>query len=126
MNQAGETRLVVIGLLAMGTGLGAMAFVPSYGWFYAVGTVIAFGNGITFPSFTSLYSKACTSDSAGELLGQSQAMATTGRIVGPMLGGWIMDRFSLEAPFLIAGAMMIAALVIFQSFRRVLVPPDAS
>ncbi len=122
VNQAGETHLVVIGLVAMGTGLAAMAFVPSYGWFYAVGTVIAFGNGITFPSFTSLYSKACEAENAGELLGQGQAMATTGRIVGPTIGGLLMQHWFPSAPFLIAGAMMLLSLAMFGAFRRILVP----
>lgn len=121
VDRVGETSLVTLGLVAMGVGLAGLAFVPSFAWFYPVGSLIAFGSGITFPSFTSLYSKACQAENAGELLGQSQAMGTTGRIVGPMLGGWIMDEFSLQAPFVIAGAMMIAALVLFRIFRRVLV-----
>ncbi len=56
-----------------------------------------------------------------ELLGQSQAMGTTGRIVGPMLGGLIMTHWTPGAPFMIAGAMMIIALLIFWMFRRLLV-----
>ena len=124
VNQSGETRLVVIGLTAMGLGLAAMAFVPSYGWFYAVGTVIAFGNGITFPSFTSLYSKACEAENAGELLGQGQAMGTTGRIVGPTIGGLLMQHWFPSAPFLLAGAMMLLSLAMFGAFRNVLVPPS--
>jgi multidrug resistance protein len=123
VNYAGETRLVVVGLTAMGVGLAAMAFVPSYGWFYAVGTVIAFGNGITFPSFTSLYSKACEAENAGELLGQGQAMATTGRIIGPTIGGLLMQHWFPSAPFLLAGAMMFLSLAMFGAFRRILVPP---
>jgi DHA1 family tetracycline resistance protein-like MFS transporter len=123
VNYAGETRLVVMGLTAMGLGLAAMAFVPSYGWFYAVGTVIAFGNGITFPSFTSLYSKACEAENAGELLGQGQAMATTGRIIGPTIGGLLMQHWFPSAPFLLAGAMMLLSLAMFGAFRRILVPP---
>ena len=123
VNYAGETRLVVVGLTAMGVGLAAMAFVPSYGWFYAVGTVIAFGNGITFPSFTSLYSKACEAENAGELLGQGQAMATTGRIIGPTIGGLLMQHWFPSAPFLLAGAMMLLSLAMFGAFRRILVPP---
>ncbi len=115
-----EPRLVALGLLAMGVGLFLLALVPSFGWIYLVGSLIAFGNGITFPSFTSLYSKACEVENAGELLGQGQAMGTTGRIVGPALGGLVMDHFWLGAPFLIAGAMMIAALFLFGTFRRVL------
>jgi DHA1 family tetracycline resistance protein-like MFS transporter len=126
VGRVGETRLVVLGLVAMGVGLGALPLAVSFAWVYAVGTLIAFGNGITFPSFTSLYSKACQAENAGELMGQSQAMATTGRIIGPMLGGYIYDRFSHGAPFLIAGAMMLLALAMFVALRRILVTPDPS
>jgi multidrug resistance protein len=123
VNYAGETRLVVIGLLALATGLAAMAFVPAYSWFYALGTIVAFGIGITFPAFTSLYSKACEAENAGELLGQGQAMATTGRIVGPTIGGLLMQHWFPSAPFLVAGALMLLSLVMFEAFRRILVPP---
>jgi multidrug resistance protein len=116
----GESRLVALGLVAMGAGLAALAFAPGFAWFYPVGSLIAFGNGITFPAFTSLYSKACAAENAGELLGQSQAMGTAGRIVGPALGGLVMDHLSLGAPFVIAGLLMIAALGLFHAFQGVL------
>lgn len=120
VERVGEQRLVWVGMLAMGLGLAMIAWAPSFGWCYVVGTLIAFGNSITFPAFTSLYSKACHTENAGELLGQSQAMATTGRIVGPMMGGQIMDHWAPETPFLIAAAMMLAALLIFRAFRGLL------
>ncbi len=126
---AGEQRLVWVGMLAMGLGLVTIAWAPSFGWCYVVGTLIAFGNSICFPAFTSLYSKACEAANAGELMGQSQAMATTGRIVGPMLGGLLMDHWAPETPFLIAAAMMLAAILLFRMFRSVLLrelsPPTA-
>lgn len=120
----GEPLLIFTGTLTMGIGLAMIAWAPSFGWCYVVGSLIAFGNGITFPAFTSLYSKACEAENAGELLGQSQAMATTGRIVGPLMGGWLMDNISDGTPFLIAGAMMLAALLMFRAFRRLLVGDD--
>ena len=112
-------------MFTMAIGLAAVAWAPSFGWLYLVGTLIAFGNGVTFPAFTSLYSKACEAENAGELLGQSQAMATTGRIFGPLLGGLLMQNWSLQAPFLIAGAMMLVALVLFQLCRGVLLASEA-
>jgi MFS family permease len=124
VSRFGEHRLVVLGLLAMGSGLVAVALAPSYAWFYAIGTLIAFGNGITFPSFTSLYSKACHADQAGELLGQSQAMATTGRIVGPVGGGLLMQHWAQGAPFVVAGTMMFVALLLIELFRRTLMVPE--
>jgi multidrug resistance protein len=117
----GETQLIVSGLLAMAVGLAGVALVPSYGWFFVIGPVIAFGNGITFPTFTGLYSRACEAKHAGELLGQSQSMATTGRILGPVVGGITMQSWALGAPFFVAAAMTLIALVLFQAARRTLI-----
>jgi multidrug resistance protein len=117
----GETRLVALGLVAMGAGLAGVALAPHFSWLFVAGSVIAFGNGITFPAFTSLYSKACQAEHAGELMGQSQAMATTGRIVGPVFGGWLMQQWTPGFPFLIAGAMMLLSLAMFHAFRALLV-----
>ncbi len=55
---------------------------------------------------------------------KSQAMATAGRIVGPVCGGLLMESVSPGAPFLAAGAMMLAALAMFQASRRILVVPE--
>jgi multidrug resistance protein len=113
-----EARLTAIGLAAMGIGLALLPALPVFGWFYAAGALIAFGNAIAIPAFTSLYTKACRAEHAGELLGQSQAMATAGRIVGPVAGGLLMQSVSPGAPFLVAGAMMLAGLAIFAAFAR--------
>ncbi len=116
-----EAQLVALGLAAMGIGLALLPALPTFRWFFPAGAAIAFGNGLAIPAFTSLYSKACRAERAGELLGQSQAMATTGRIVGPICGGLLMQSVSPGAPFIVAGAMMLAALAMFQATRSVLV-----
>jgi multidrug resistance protein len=115
-----EAQLVAIGLAAMGIGLAVLPALGAFGWFFAAGALIAVGNGIAVPAFTSLYSKACRAERAGELLGQSQAMATTGRIVGPLCGGFLMQSVSPGAPFVAAGAMMLVALALFHAARSVL------
>jgi DHA1 family tetracycline resistance protein-like MFS transporter len=117
----GEVKLVVAGLLLMAMGLAAVAVAPHFEWFYAIGVVIAVGNGLTFPSFTSLFSKSCDPEQAGELMAQSQSMATAGRIVAPVGAGWAMESWSLAAPFWIASLMMIAALAFFLGARKTLV-----
>jgi multidrug resistance protein len=120
----GEIRLVAAGFVLMTLGLGAVAFVPSFGWFFVIGPIVAVGNGLAFPTFTSLFSKACESEQAGELLGQSQSMATTGRIVGPLWAGAVMGSVGLGAPFELAALLMLAALALFIATRRLLVETD--
>jgi len=116
----GEVRLLVVGFALMAVGIAAVAAVPAYGWFFAIGPVIAVGNGLGFPAFTSLFTKACRAEEAGELLGQSNSMATAGRIVGAIGGGALMsDRF-LAAPFLAASVLLVAGLVLFLALRPLL------
>jgi MFS family permease len=117
----GEVRLALVGFGLMTLGLLAVPVLPALGWFFAIGPVLALGNGLAFPTFTSLFSKACEAHQTGELLGQSQSMATTGRIVGPLWAGLLMGEVGLGAPFAVAGVLMLGALVIFLSSRRLLV-----
>ena len=93
--------------------------MPIPGWLYLVTPVVAVGNGLAFPSFTSLYSKACTAEHAGELLGESQSMATTGRILGPLWAG-LAFGVDFGAPFVIAGFLMFVALGLFRLWRSTL------
>ncbi len=116
----GEPALLLAGLLIQAVGLVGVAAAPSPGWFYVVGPIIAVGNGIALPSLTSLYSQACEAEHAGEFLGQSHSMATTGRILGPMLGGWLMQAAGPGAPFAVAAAMMVLAAALFRAGAKLL------
>ena len=116
----GETRLVVIGRVMTGAGLAVIPLVPSPGWLYLVTPIVAVGNGLAFPAFTSLYSKACKAEQAGELMGESQSMATTGRIFGPLWAGLAFGHIDFGAPFVIAGFLMFVALGLFRLWRGAL------
>jgi multidrug resistance protein len=116
----GEVRLLVLGFALMAAGIAAVAWLPAYGWFFAIGPVIAVGNGLGFPAFTSLFTKACRAEQAGELLGQSNSMATAGRIVGAIGGGALMSERFLAAPFLAASVLLAAGLLLFLVLRPLL------
>jgi MFS family permease len=104
----------------MSVGIAAVAWVPSYGWFFAIGPIIAVGHGLAFPSFTSLFTRLCRAEQAGELLGQSNSMATAGRIVGAVGGGALMSESFLGAPFLAASALLVIGLLLFLTLRPLL------
>jgi len=115
-----ESSLVTVGLAACGAGLASIAWMPGMGSLYAVAPVVALGYGLAWPTFTSLFSQACAAREAGELLGQSQSMATTGRVLGPVWAGLVMDHGAPGLTFVVAGALMLSALVLFLAFRRLL------
>ena len=123
-----EFTLVTVGLVVMAVGLVAVPLAPGYGWFFVVGPFIAVGNGLAFPTFTSLYTQACRAEEAGELLGQSNAMATAGRVVGAWGGGVLMAQAGLASPFWVGGALMATGALAFVMLRHSLLGtgPEAS
>jgi DHA1 family tetracycline resistance protein-like MFS transporter len=120
-----ESTLVIVGLSVTAVGLVALTVSPSYAWLYALCPITAVGIGVAFPSFTSLYSKACETGESGELLGQGNSMGVAGRVVGALATGLLMDHFGLTMPFIIAGLVMFSAALIFMSAQRLLVPNPA-
>ena len=122
----GEVLPVIAGLAIMGGGMLALPFAPEGPWLIAIGGLLAFGNGIALPAFTSLFSKVCGSEYAGEALGQSQVMAQTGRTLGALAGGWVMQSLGLGAPFLLGAIGTALALLVFLASLRLLVPPGVS
>ena len=117
-----EGTMVVVGLVLTALGLLAISWAPSMEALYWVGPLLAFGNGISFPSFTSLYSQTCEARDAGEMLGQGNAMGITGRIVGALCAGYAMDAFGLTMPFVLSSLVMAAGAILFGSAYRLLVP----
>jgi MFS family permease len=118
----GEVPLVVVGLGVTGVAMAAFPAAHSQPAILLLGGAIAFGNGLAFPTFTSLFSKTCGRTEAGEYLGHSQSMAQTGRALGPYWGGWALGSIGAGAPLFLGGLGLLAALGIFLATLRLLLP----
>jgi len=118
----GEVTMTVVGLGVLATSLAGLSFADSFATLTPSALGVALGGGLAFPAFTSLFSKACGAHAAGEYLSQSQAMVHTGRTLGALCWGWVFASIGAGAPFLFAGIALAAALALFLSFSRVLLP----
>ncbi|MFQ5698335.1 MAG: MFS transporter [Myxococcota bacterium] len=120
----GEGRMVTVGLLLTGLGMLGFSVTGRLPLQLFTGALVASGVGIAFPTFTSLFSKVLAPDEAGEFLGYSQSMAQTGRALGPYWGGWAFLAIGATAPFWIGGLGVLASVVIFVAFTRLLMPDN--
>jgi MFS family permease len=119
----GELVLALLGLAVAGAGL--LGVSQSYGLFSLImaGLAVAVGNGLWFPTFTSLFSKACgTAHEAGEYMARGVAMSQTGRGAGIILGGLSHHYVGVGSEFLLAGLIMFAGLAISLAAAPLLVP----
>ena len=58
-------------------------------------------------------------------MGQGNSMGITGRVVGALAAGLLMDHYSLDTPFVVAGMLMMSAAMVFASGHQLLVPASA-
>lgn len=108
----GERRLVVLGTFTMIFALGSMPFTPNVLVYCLILAFVSFGAGINNPSITALLSKSSDVDEQGGIMGIAQSMASLGRILGPLWGGYAFQAFGVEWPFVTAAMFMGLAFLI--------------
>ena len=110
--RAGERHIIPPAILTLAAGL---ALIPAaYGtpMLLLATALLSLGMGFNNPSITALISRLSHADEQGSILGVSQSMASLARILGPVWGGYVYDRFGISTPFLGAAGLMMVAFII--------------
>ncbi len=105
----GEARTIRVALVVVAVGMAVLA--PDAGWL-PLGIALAIlvvGQGTFGPALTSLTISVAGADRRGEALGFQASAGALGRIVGPLVGGALLEHVSLGSPYLVAGASALAA-----------------
>jgi MFS transporter, DHA1 family, tetracycline resistance protein len=107
------TVLIASGLLLIPVSSGTSTlFAPmtaSLGLLLVALAFLAVGSGINNPSSSSLVSKLADPTKVGGVMGVSQSLATLGRILGPIAGGFLWDTFGATGPYAVGAASMVLA-----------------
>ncbi|MEO7539571.1 MAG: MFS transporter [Pyrinomonadaceae bacterium] len=125
----GESLLVVVGSLLMVVSLFAVPFIgPQTGGWLALlfGTaILSLGNSLAAPGLTSLASKTAEDHQQGHAMGILQSGASLARVIGPVIGGLLLnnalnavDDNTLYRTFWAAAAIMFIAFLVAVYFAR--------
>lgn len=113
----GEGILMTAGTFCMIFGLALMPFAPGMLVYAAVIALLSFGAGINNPSITALLSRSSGSEEQGGIMGIAQSLASLGRILGPLWGGYTFGKFGEEWPFLSGAILMTFAFILSLLYR---------
>lgn len=113
----GEKGLVVIGAAAFTLGFVLIPSIYRVPLLYVVAFFIAIGQGLCYPSLTSLVSKAAPESERGSMLGLATAVGSLARFLGPLLSGFLYDLAKAQGAFYGGAALMLLALTIAISMR---------
>jgi MFS family permease len=121
----GETALARTGLLLLAAALAVLPLAPTLPMLLAVCAALAIANGLVNPTLNGLASQMIDRSWQGRALGLMQSAGSAGRLVGPLLGGWLL-MFDLEqpltryarTPFFASAAILLIAFALAVSFRK--------
>ncbi len=107
----GEARLVIAGLAILIAGLLAIPPATSMVLLLPAFALLAIGQSLSSPSIQSLVSRTAPADWKGGVLGAAQAVASMGRILGPVCAGFAFTVLGRDWPFL-GGALLLIPVIV--------------
>jgi DHA1 family tetracycline resistance protein-like MFS transporter len=107
VKKIGELSLLRYGLAAMSLGLLGLVLATNWQQLAAVALVFSFGTGVTRVVVSSLVSQYAPPDKKGGVIGVSASIESFTRIIGPLLGGWIIGTIHPNYIGYVGGAMSL-------------------
>jgi MFS transporter, DHA1 family, tetracycline resistance protein len=115
----GEKNVIIVGAASFVIGFTLVPSIYSLPYLYAVAFFIAIGQGLCYPALTSLVSRVSPVSERGSVLGLATSVGSLARFFGPMLIGFLYDLASAAGAFYGGAVLMIGALAIAISIRRI-------
>lgn len=117
INRFGERRIILVGLLLNALGLALLSNAFSFVTLTVYITITGVGAQLIRPTNASWISKQ-TQIGQGTAIGIMDAFLSLGRILGPLLGGWLYEKEAYPYGVL-AAIIVIATLCLYIPLRRI-------
>ena len=114
----GEKTLVSVGTLSFTAGFLLLPMIFRMWGLYVVAFFLAIGQGLTYPSLTSLLTKASSPSEHGTILGLASGIGSLARFLGPIVSGFFYDHGAARGAFFAGAAFTLAAFVVSMWMRR--------
>jgi len=114
----GEKTLVGVGAASFTVGLALIPTIYRLALLYVVAFLIAVGQGLTYPSLTSLLTKATPPSEHGSMLGLASGIGSLARFLGPIVSGFLYDLASARGAFYGGATFTLIALAMAMWMRR--------
>lgn len=120
----GDKLLAVAGTAALALSMFFLPFTATLMMLLIASTGIAIGNSLATPTLNGLASKSVSAAWQGRVLGVLQSAASLARVIGPILGGWLLERdvnsetaHYGRTPFWTGGIIMLVAFCVALTVR---------
>ena len=121
-DRLGVKRVLIAGLLIQAIAAGTFVYAMRLGEFYAVAAAFGFAYGGVMPLYAVLAREYFGQRILGAVFGAAAMVSSLGMALGPVLGGWVFDRFGTYTYMYIGsfavGLGAVAIAFVFPPFPR--------
>ncbi len=128
----GDKALAVAGTALFAVCMFLLPLSPSISLLVLLSGGIAVGNSLMTPTLNGLASKSVSPASQGRVMGVMSSVASLARIIGPLLGGLLLERDTNRGadhygitPYWVSGSIMLIALVLALTLPSVVASAEA-
>jgi len=121
----GEVRLARLGLVCLAAGLAMVARITSYPTMLLSLTLMPLGTAFLFPCITAMLSRVAPPGQRGLYMGVQHTFGGISRVAFPLIAGYGMDLLGVGIPYVFAGAMVLASLLLTISMEAYAQPAVA-
>jgi len=113
----GDKKLVITGTATLALSLFLLPMSTTTAYLLWVTTGVAIGHSLVLAPLNAMASKSVSESAQGQILGMMQSASSFARIVGPVLGGWLLNDDALHlarsfgrTPYFAGGAVTLIAV----------------
>lgn len=109
---------IMIGTVIFMLSFAVAAFADQFMWFVAAMIILTVGEMLIWPAVPTIANSLAPKGREGFYQGIVNSTATGGRMIGPLIGGLMVDMFSMQILFVILIAFYIAAMILSSIYDR--------
>ena len=126
IDRFGEKRLHWIGVILIIITMGTMPIVRRW-WHLLIGmTLYSFGSGVFRPVVIGAISRAVSPKEQGTIMGVTTSLASISQIIGPLVGGFMINYLFPGIVGVLAAVVMVVGLVLMFYEKEPKPAPKAS
>jgi MFS family permease len=122
-DRLGVKRVLVAGLIVQAAAIGTYVYVSQLTEFYSLAIVFGAAYGGVMPLYAVLAREYFRQEIMGTVLGAATMLSSLGMAFGPLVGGWVFDRYDSYTWMFLGSAIVgfgaVAIALAFPPLRRV-------
>ena len=111
---------LILGMVIFMGSFAIAAFASNFAGFLTAMLVLTIGEMLVWPAVPTIASELAPKGKEGFYQGIVNSIGTTGRMIGPLLGGFLVDQFGMSMMFIVLMALFVVAMGTTMIYDKIL------